>query len=106
MSIKSIPGNVFAFILVFALIVAIVVLVALGHPVPDIFPTLAYVLVGVGGGASLPGLTGAPAGPPAPATAPTMLYLPADSTIKAAPVVQGAAPVLAPPATPPASPAA
>jgi hypothetical protein len=55
-NIKSIPGNVFAFILVALLIVAIVVLVCLGHPIPSIFETLAYVLVG--GGASLPGLSG------------------------------------------------
>ena len=106
MNIKSIPGNVFAFILVALLIIAIVVLVALGHPIPDIFSTLAYVLVGVGGGASLPGLNAAPSAPPTPASTAPRFTDAGVVPVAAAPVVQGPAPVLAPPATPPVAPVA
>jgi len=83
-----------AFLLAALLIGAIVVLIITGHPVPDVLTALAYVVVGVGGGVTVPGLltavqtapTPAPAAPVAApvAATPTLAQSPAPVTASAA----------------------
>jgi hypothetical protein len=77
---KQLTASVSTLVILALVVVGIVVLIALGHPVPSILETIALVAVGGQAGAALPALFGTPTNPtllvtPAPAAPVTALAI-------------------------------